>query len=310
WVISPADVMLAPGVVPSLHAAVLAMTAADDGVIIQPPIYPPFYSAVRHHGRRLLENPLQLAADGRYHMDLDHLEDCMRQGGRLLLLCSPHNPTGRVWTAQELDQVLDLCQRYDVALFSDDIHADLVRPKHHHHPMALQSDSGNVRIVTAVAPSKTFNIPGLGLSALIFQDTPTRQAFQKAFDLFQVSTTHPLSLAGFEAAYRHGDHWLDALLDYLEQGRQLLTEGLAPHQQFIRLIEAEGTYLAWLDCCGMHLSDAALKQFMVDKARLGLNPGPSFGQGGAGFMRMNLGTRHALIHQAVAQLGEALSALA
>lgn len=306
WRIRASDIMLAPGVVPSLHAAVLAMTSPGDGVIVQPPIYPPFFNAVLHHERRLLENPLQLGADGRYAMDFDHLETCMQQGARLLLLCSPHNPSGRVWTDHELGQLLGLCQRYEVALFSDEIHADLILPSFRHHPVA-QLTSHPVSIVTAVAPSKTFNIPGLGLSALIFQDDASRKAFQKAFDLFQVSTTHPLSLAGFEAAYLHGDGWLTELLAYLEQGRQILAESIIHHSESIRLVKAEGTYLAWLDCRGLGMSDAALKNFMVSKAKLGLNPGPAFGQAGSGFMRMNLGTRHALIRQAIEQLETALS---
>lgn len=306
WAIRASEIMLAPGVVPSLHAAVLAMTSPGDGVIIQPPIYPPFFNAVLHHERRLMENPLQLGADGCYEMDFDHLEACMQKGARLLLLCSPHNPTGRVWTDHELDQLLGLCQRYEVALFSDEIHADLILPGFRHHPAARQK-AHQVTIVTAVAPSKTFNIPGLGLSALIFQDDERRKAFQKAFDLFQVSTTHPLSLAGFEAAYLHGDGWLTELLAYLEKGRQILAEGIASHSESIRLIKAEGTYLAWLDCRGLGMSDAALKNFMVNKAKLGLNPGPAFGEVGRGFMRMNLGTRHALIRQAVEQLETALS---
>ena len=310
WRIERDWILIAPGVVPSLHASVLAFTAPGEGVIVQPPVYFPFFSAATASGRRLIENPL-LLIEGRYQIDFAHLERCANESdARLLLLCSPHNPVGRVWTQTELAQVLDIAERHDLVVLSDEIHHDLIFPGQRHHVLARLT-SNPARVVTAVAPSKTFNIPGLGMSALVVPDTDRRAALVKTFDLLHAGNYNPFSSAAFTAGYRDGAVWLDALMHYLAQTRDLVRDFVERHLPGIDLIEPEGTYLLWLDCralCATRGWDAAaLKRFMVEQARLGMNPGTVFGTGGSGFMRMNIGAPRAVIETALRRLDAALN---
>lgn len=296
-------IVLVPGVVPSLNAVVMALTEPGEGVIVQPPVYFPFFSAANKTGRRLLENPLRFEG-GCYTIDFAHLESCAAEA-KVLLLCSPHNPVGRVWRKDELEQVLTIARRYGLTLLSDEIHADLVYPEFRHTALATLGDATD--IVTAIAPSKTFNIPGLGLSALIIPDAVRRQAILKVLDMIHMSAGNPFSLTAFEAAYRHGEPWLDALLAYLQQTRDAVSQFLAAHLPQIRLVASEGTYLLWLDCRALGMTDAELKRFFVQEAKLGLSPGTVFGAQGAGFMRMNIGAPKHRVMEAVERLRDAVA---
>lgn len=302
WEVDREWIIMAPGVVPSLFAAVLAYAEPNEGVIVQPPVYFPFFSAVTTNGRRLIENPLRLE-NGRYRIDFEHLEQCAADGARLLLLCSPHNPVGRVWDKDELNQLLHLARRYNLMILSDEIHADLVYPGQRHTALATLAGSGNV--ITAVAPSKTFNIPGQGLSCLIATDPVHRKALQTVFDGLHVGNYNPFSIAAFEAAYRGGEGWLDNLLVYLQGNRDFVADYLEKHLPAIRLIEPEGTYLLWLDCGGMGMSDVQLREFFVHQAHVGMNPGAVFGQGGSGFMRLNIASPRTVIKDALARILQA-----
>ncbi|NJD07984.1 MAG: pyridoxal phosphate-dependent aminotransferase [Methylococcaceae bacterium] len=306
WEIQRDWAVYTPGVVPALHAAVMAFTEPGDGVIVQSPVYYPFFTAVTLPGRRLLLNPLELQ-DGCYRMNLAHFEQLAADGARLMFLCSPHNPVGRVWRADELEALLALCRRHGITVLSDEIHHDLVYPGHSHLPLARLADNAE-DIVTAVAPSKTFNIPGLGLSALIVPCPRRRAALRKVMDQVHMTAGNPFSIAAFEAAYREGDAWLDALLAYLDETRRVVAAHIAGRLAPIRAIEPEGTYLLWLDCSGLGLDDGALKRFFIDEARVGLNPGIVFGEGGSGFMRMNLGAPRSRILEALDRIETALRA--
>jgi cystathionine beta-lyase len=307
WAIERDWILLAPGVVPSLHAAVLAFAEAGEGVIVQPPVYFPFFSAVTATGRRLIENPLRLR-DSCYEMDFDHLEQCAKDA-RLLLLCSPHNPVGRVWTRAELARVLDIAERHDLVVLSDEIHHDLIYPGQQ-HPVLATLTNNPTRVVTALAPSKTFNIPGLGLSALIVPDPARRKALTQAFDLLHAGNYNPFSSVAFTAGYLHGAEWLDALMAYLARTRDFVSAFARQHLPGIRVIEPEGTYLLWLDCrelCDARgWDDAALKRFCVEQAKVGMNPGTVFGSGGSGFMRMNIGAPRTVIETGLQRLAAAL----
>lgn len=308
WNIERGHILFCPGVVPTLYAAVQAFTRPGDHVIVQPPVYPPFFSAVRDSGRRVAENPL-IERDGRWTMDFDQLETlAARSGARLLLLCSPHNPVGRVWSHEELDRLLDIARRHDVHVLADEIHADLLYPGVRHLPLATLTRPGD-HVLTTVAPSKTFNIPGLGLSALVADDAD-RQAVERVFGQLHVSASNPFSVAAFEAAYREGGPWLDALMAYLESTRDEVVDALARRLPRIHAYAPEGTYLIWLDCRSMGLDDGALRDFFIRDAGLGLNPGVSFGTGGSGHMRLNLASPRAVIRDAIARLERAASALA
>lgn len=300
WWVERDWIVLTPGVVPSLYAAVQAMTQPGNGVIVQPPVYAPFFSAVTSNGRHLLENPLHLA-QGCYRMDLAQLERYAQQGARLLLLCSPHNPVGRVWQHDELNAVLDIARRYRLTIFADEIHADLIYPEYRHTPLATLAREGDA-VITAVAPSKTFNIPGLGLSALIIPDAEIRQAMTAVFANLHVHNSNPFSLIAFTAAYQHGGAWRDALMMYLRDTRDAVMQYLALQIPSIRAIAPEGTYLLWLDCRELGMNDAQLQSFFVQQCQLGMNPGHLFGQGGSGFMRLNLASPRVMVMTALARV--------
>ena len=303
WHLDTDWVFWAPGVVPSLHAAVLAFSAPGDGVIVQPPIYPPFFSAVATTGRRLVENPL-VYDNGSYRLDLGHLEQCAR-AARMLLLCSPHNPTGRVWSEEELHSILDIARRHRLSVVSDEIHHDLVYPGQRHTPAAKLAAAHEV--VTLAAPSKTFNIAGLGISALIVPDAQQRASLEQSFAQLHVSANNPFSIAACEAAYRHGGAWLDDLLAYLTETRDEALDFIAQRLPRIKAIVPQGTCLLWLDCKAMNMSDAALQDYFVRRARVGLSPGAAFGQAGSGFMRLNLGAPRAVVREALERIEAALA---
>ncbi|MHB1333692.1 MAG: MalY/PatB family protein [Sulfuriferula sp.] len=303
WAVQREWIVMCPGVVPSLHAAVIAFAQQGEGVIVQPPVYFPFFSAVTSSARQLVENPLQLI-DGRYRIDFDHLEQCAANGAKLLLLCSPHNPVGRVWQPDELAQILRIARHYGLVVLSDEIHADLVYPDQHHTVMATLADESD-SLITAVAPSKTFNIPGLGLSCLIIPNPEVRAAIGTVFASQHVNASNPFSIVAFETAYREGGAWLEALMAYLQGTRELVRGYIREHLPGIRAIAPEGTYLMWLDCRDMQLSDVALRDFFIHQARLGMNPGTVFGTGGSGFMRLNLASPRHVVMAALRRVSQA-----
>lgn len=307
WSIDPDSIIWCPGLVPSLHASILAMTEPGDSVIVQPPVYPPFFSAVTQTQRHLMLNPLRQTANGEYQIDFDHLQQCAEAGAKCLLFCSPHNPVGRVWSDAELQQLLDWARHYQISVISDDIHADLVYPEFKHQPLA-RLESADVTLVTAVSASKTFNIPGLGLSALVVEDAVQRKAINQVFDSWHVSAANPFSISAFIAAYQHGDAWLDALMAYLRDTRDWVMNFAAATCPQIQVIPAQGTYLLWLDCRQLGLDDAQLKRFFVEDVGIGLNEGNTFGDAGQGFMRMNIACPRAVIEQAWQGIASAIQA--
>ncbi|GAA3947410.1 PatB family C-S lyase [Allohahella marinimesophila] len=306
--IERASIMLAPGVVPSIHAAVLALTQPDDAIVIQTPVYAPFFNIAAHTGRRLVENPLRLV-DQHYEMDFDHLERCAQDGARLLILCSPHNPVGRVWRRDELSRLLAIADAYDMIVVADEIHCDLVFEGHAHTPLALLTDRPD-RVITTLAPSKSFNVPGLGLSALVVSDGDQRKALGKVFASLHIEMGNPFSLTACEAAYAGGEAWLDEMMKYVDGNRQFVISFLQNHVPDIRVMPSEGTYLLWLDCRSLCQSrnwdDRDLKHFFVNEASIGMNPGITFGKNGSGFMRMNIGTQRSVLKEALLLLQQAL----
>ncbi len=304
WEVQREWVVMAPGVVPSLFASVMAFAQEGDGVIVQPPVYFPFFSAVTTNHRRLIVNPLRLAGD-RYRIDFDDLEQCAADGARLMLFCSPHNPVGRVWSKDELTELLHIARRHDITILADEIHADLVYPGERHIALATLAEETD-KVITTVAPSKTFNIPGLGLSCVIAPNAAHRDAIKQAFEMLHISNTNPFSIAAFEAAYRGGEDWLDSLLVYLQGNRDFVYDYMTQHLPAIKVMQAQGPYLLWLDCRGLGLSDVKLREFFVHKARVGMNPGTVFGKNGSGFMRLNIASPRHVIAEALGRIREAL----
>jgi len=303
WNVEREWIVLCPGVNPSLYAAIIGLTERGESVVVQPPIYPPFLSAPQATGRTLISNPLKFE-QGRYEFDLDHFERCAADGARLVILCSPHNPVGRVWREHELAGLLAICERHNVTVISDEIHSDLIYPEMKHTPLAKLAN-GRVNVITAVAPSKTFNIPGLGLSALIVPQKSDREAITRSLGTLHVSASNPFSMVAFEAAYRDGESWLNELLTYLADTRDFVRTFIRKHLPRISLIEPEGTYLLWLDCRAMSLDDRQLKRFFVNDAGVGLMPGIQFGEQGSGFMRMNIGAPRSVVAQALENITRA-----
>ena len=318
WQVKREWIVLTPGVVPSLNLVVAALTAENAGVIVQPPVYSPFFSAVTNQNRRLIENPLVLQDDEsdslQYQINFVQLDACAKEA-KLLLLCSPHNPVGRVWHKDELLKLLAIAKKHDLIILSDEIHADLVYENAQHQSLsrlALELEDTSLscqshRIITAVSPSKTFNIPGLGLSALIVPNDAYRQSIQSHLNKMGVSVTNPFNLVAFEAAYREGGDWLNALMPYLQNTVKAAVTFIRVYLPKINVINPQGTYLLWLDCRKLNLDDEALSRFFIQEAKLGLSPGAMFGRGGEGFMRMNIGTTKANVMAALTRLKCALA---
>ena len=313
WEIQRDWILMAPGVVPSLHAACMAYAESGQGVIIQPPVYPPFFSSVRQSGRTVIENPLVLeegpdGAPGRYRMDLAHLEQCAaRPDARVLMLCSPHNPVGRIWTGEELRAVLAIARKHNLVVLSDEIHCDLTFDDGPRHSVLATLAEPDDALVTAVAPSKSFNMPGLGLSALVIADAERRNAMKAVFQRMHVPQCNPFSAAGFEAGYRDGGPWLDDLLVYLRENRDYVEREVNERLPGIRVSAPEATYLMWLDCRELGMTDAELKRFFVQDAGVGMNPGRSFGDPGSGFMRLNIGCPRSVLTEVLERIERALA---
>lgn len=304
WQIERDWILMVPGVVPSLFAAVKTFAKKGEGVIVQPPVYFPFFSAVTTNNRKLILNPLR-NNNNYYEMDFEHLESCAKQGATLLMLCTPHNPVGRVWHEQELQELLRIARQYDLTIISDDIHADLVYPNSKHTMLGRLAKPGD-KIITTIAPNKTFNIPGLGLSALIIPNDNQRRAIKRTFESLHVGNTNPLSIVAFEASYRHGDLWLEELMKYLETTRDFVANYLEENLPQIKMVKPQATYLLWLDCRELNMTDGALRDFFIKKCKVGMNPGVVFGDEGSGFMRMNIGTARANIIESLSRIKQSL----
>ena len=302
WQIDRRSIVMCPGVVPSLFAVIQALTEPGDKVIIQPPVYHPFFTTVTKSERELVLNPLLLKEDV-YQMDLAHFEQCAKDGAKLLLLCSPHNPAGRVWTTAELEDLLAIAKKYNLTIVSDEIHADLIYPGERHIPLA--SIAGDVSVISTVSASKSFNIPGLGLSAMVIDDPAQRRAINAIFESWHISAANPFSIAAFEAAYRSGADWLDQLMMYLDETRKQLSDFIKNNVPKVKLMPSQGTYLLWLDCREMGLTDDELRQFFIHDAKVGMNPGVSFGEVGSGFMRMNIAAPRQVIMEACNRIADA-----
>lgn len=302
WTVEREEILLSPGVVPAFYTAVKAFTEPGDAVIIQPPVYNPFFTAVTHTGRKLLYNPLKLNGKN-YEIDFSHFEDCARQA-KLFLFCSPHNPVGRVWSERELKQLLDIARKYNLIIFSDEIHADLVFPGQQHHILSTLTQ-GYDRIITGISPSKTFNIPGLSMATVMAPNKELRQRFDYELNSFPIKSYNPLSIAAFIAAYQEGEEWLAELLLYLQETKLKVENFVEQYLPKIQIIPSEGTYLLWLDCRNMQLSDTELEKFFTHKAGVGLSPGVLFGTHGSGFMRINLGAPQSIILEALEKIKQA-----
>lgn len=288
WKIEQSWVVKSPGVVYALSTAVRAFTNPGDAVLIQQPVYYPFSEVVRDNERELIVNELDYI-DGRYSMDFDDFEEkIIRHHVRLFFLCSPHNPVGRVWTKEELILLGDLCVRHGVIVVSDEIHADFVFPGAVHTVFAAIKPEFSDITVTCTAPSKTFNLAALEISNIILSNPALKHAFIGAVKRSGISQMGIMGLVACQAAYEYGAEWLDALLVYLTENLDYVRSYLRERLPMLHLVEPEGSYLLWIDCRQLGMTDEQLDTLITQKAKLWVSMGRVFGAGGEGFIRLNI----------------------
>ena len=300
------DVFYSHSVVASMCVAIEAFTQKGEGVIVQTPVYSPFFHSVKKLERELVKNPLRLKEDGTYTFDIKDLKTKIDNNTKLLLLCSPHNPVGRVWKREELLEILELCVEKNIVVFADEIHSDLVYTPNKHIPFASLNEEARAITLTAVGVGKTFNMAGFAMSSVIVTNEKLKKRFKLAYDKVHFAEGSVLSHVAFESAYREGKEWLEALKEHLYKNFLMLDALSREYDAFIKLTPIEGTYLAWLDCCGLGLRDKELREFFIVEARLGLNAGLSFGREGSGFMRLNFAISSAKMIEIIKRLRYAL----
>lgn len=302
--VEPDWIVYSPGVVDSLFFCVEALTQPEDAVLIQTPVYGPFYQAVNLHGRRLVESPLIHGAAG-WRMDFDDLEQKFSQGVRMMILCSPHNPVGRVWTRDELSRLVDLAVRHGVLIISDEIHADFTFDGHRQtRILALEgADRCSVMLTSA---TKSFNLAGLRQSSIIAPDARLRKALSDALTRAHATSANIFGSIAQTTAYRCGDEWMDAVVEYVRENWDFTVGYLRERLPEIGCAPQEGTYLMWLDFSGLGLSHEAVLDLLVNRARVALNSGLFFGEKGRGWFRMNLATPRANVERTLENISKAI----
>lgn len=302
--VDPDWMIASPCVITGLRLGVRALSKPDGGVIIQTPVYGPFFSSIKESGRKIAENPLVLR-DGTYTINFTQLESLLAGGNRLLMLCSPHNPTGRCFTRAELTRMVDLCTAYGAKIICDEIHADFVFKPNTFTPL-LSIPGADKISMTLCAPSKTFNVAGLKNSTILAPDAKVREAIHGDMQRCGIVGENLFGFIAATAAYTHGDAWLDGLLDYLAVSKQMVYDFFAENLPHIKVAPLEATYLMWLDCRALGVDNAELVRRTTKKARIALTDGEFFGAQGKGFMRLNIGCPHAQLKEALRRLDIAL----
>ena len=297
-----------PGVVAGFNMTIQAYSHPGDKVILQPPVYYPMKMAIENNGRQMVENPLKIV-NSRYVMDYEDLEKKIDGRTKMIILCSPHNPVGRVWKREELRQLVEVCEKKDIVIVSDEIHLDLILGKNKHTCTATVSEEAMQRTVTLLAPSKTFNVAGLSNSSAIISNKKLRDDFLNVTQSHGIHFANTFGMVAQEAAYTRGEAWLEELLTYLRGNLKYLEDFLAKKIPGLKVYPLEGTYLAWVDCTSLGLDDEALKEFMLKKAKLWLDEGTMFGSGGSMFMRINIACPRSILKMALERLEKAVKEL-
>ena len=306
WNIDREWLSFSPGVITSLHMAIQTFTETNDKILIQTPVYTPFYNVIKAHDREIVNNPLILK-DNYYTIDFKDFEEKLQAGVKAFILCSPHNPVGRVWKKDELEEMARLCMKYDVVILSDEIHADLIYPGEQHIPIASLSGDIAKRTITCMAPSKTFNLAGLQGSYIITADKESRSSLLNQFEKQGFhNMLNTMANTAMEAAYKYGEPWLEELMVKLEDNKNYVIEKLETNTN-LKVSRAEGTYLLWIDCSSLGLSSEELKKFMIQEAKVGLNGGIDYGEDGEHFMRMNIACPKSIVKEGVRRIIDAVN---
>lgn len=303
WEIDPAWIVQTSGVVPALYAAVRAFTQPGDGVMVMTPVYYPFYRAIHRNKRTVVDCPLQLQ-DGRYGIDFDLFEEKAKQS-KLLLLCSPHNPVGRVWTEEELRRIGDICLKHKVLVVSDEIHNDLIMPGYHHTVFAKLGEQYAQNCLVCTAPSKTFSLAAMGMSNIIIPNKELREAFDEQVNVSGCWSSNVFGLRATEVGYTQCADWVDQLLEHLQGNYLYFKDYMAKNFPGVKVFDLEGTYLCWFDCRCFGLSAEELEKKMKEEAQLYLDEGYLFGEAGAGFERINLACPRSVLETSLERFGKA-----
>ncbi len=305
WELNKEWISTSPGVVPALDMLIRALTQPGERVIIQTPVYHPFFNVVRRNGRQLVENPLVF--DGqKYRMDLENLKEQIDLRTKLMILCSPHNPVGRVWSQEELAALGQLCLEHGIVVIADEVHSDLVFSGYPHTVFAAISPEFEQNCVICNAPSKTFNIAGIQAASIIIPNQKLRKAYRHVLHTSGLGFPNVFAVAALEAAYTWGEAWLEELMVYVQDNYRFTKTFIEQRIPEIKVIEAEGTYLIWLDCRSLGLSDEKLDGLIKEKGRLVLSPGHVFGTVGTGFQRMNIACPRLLLEDGLQRLETAV----
>lgn len=303
WELSSEWIISTPGVVPAICLAVLALTQPKDRVLIQTPVYRPFFNAVTDHDRCLITNALIYENNG-YSLDFDDFERKIKQAS-LFILCNPHNPVGKVWRKEELAFMTELCARYGVPIVSDEIHADIIYPGNTFTSIgAMETSSENA--IVCLSPAKTFNIAGLSSACIVIRNPRLRKKISDLNEHLHLYLGNSFGVEAVKAAYNCGEKWLEELLLYLDTNRRLLIDFFRSELPMLGLVPPQGTYLAWIDFSELGMDDNALFDFLTNKALLALDPGRKFGVDGSGFSRLNFGCRRSVLEEALERLKTAI----
>lgn len=309
WDVQEKWLIKTPGVVFALAMAVKAYTEIDEGILIQAPVYYPFYEVIRDNGRKIVENELYLGDDNRYHIDFEDFEDkIISEKVRLFILCSPHNPVGRVWTAEELVKLGDICVKHGVIVVSDEIHADFVFKGRHHVFASLKKEFENISI-TCTSPSKTFNLASMMMSNIFIPNHELKRKFRKELDAAGTSQLGIMGLVACEAAYCKGEEWYRSMIEYVRKNIEFTKEYIAENIPDVSMIDIEGTYLVWLDFHKTGLSAEELDRRIIHNAKLWLDSGKIFGKCGEGFQRINVACPRSILKEALDRIKNILKGL-
>jgi len=308
WEVQKEWISFSPGVVAGLTLAIETFSNTGDEVVVQPPVYFPFFDCVKGTRRKLVENPLKLE-NGRYTFDFDDLKSKITGNTKLLLLCNPQNPGGMVWTKEELQELSSICLKNNIMVISDEIHSDLVFEGHKHIPFASISEEAASNSVVFMAPSKTFNVAGLSSSVAIIPDKTNFARYERALGVGHLGMGNIFGTVALEAAYSHGDEWLTQMLDYIWDNYLFLEKFMSEKLPKVKVMKPESTYLIWLDFNEYGMNDSELFKFTINEAKVGLNNGAKFGTGGNGWLRINIGCPRSILEEGLNRLEKAFGKL-
>ncbi|MHB9056269.1 MAG: MalY/PatB family protein [Paludibacteraceae bacterium] len=297
-----------PGIVPGLAFAVNAFTLPNDEIIVQPPVYPPFMNVPTNNGRKVVYNPLKKIND-RFEMDLEDFERKITGRTRLFILCNPHNPGGRAWDKETLIKIAEICWKHGILVVSDEIHSDMALPGNHHTPFATVSELAEQNSITYMAPSKTFNMAGLISSSYIIPNKVIRKKFSEFLENSELSNGNIFAYIAAKAAYKNGAEWLNQLIDYIQGNVKYVVDFLSENVPQIKPMIPQASFLIWLDCGGFDMNTNEIQNFMIKKAKLGLNKGTTFGPGGERHLRLNIGCPRSVLVEAMENLKRATDEL-